>query len=80
MDFKKLMKGASSVAKSAAGYVANEVQKTAQKDAEDYEKYSQRYSRMSDDELRARYARKKWSGTGEIKAFKDELDYRGISL
>lgn len=80
MDFKKLAKGAANVAMGTARYVSNEVQKTAQKDAEDYEKYSQRFSRMSDDELRARYARKNWSGRGEIKAFKDELDYRGISL
>lgn len=74
------MKGASSVAKSAAGYVANEVQKTAQKDAEDYEKYSIRFSRMSDDQLRARYIKKNWSGMGEVRAFKDEIDQRGLTL
>lgn len=80
MDFKKLMKGASSVAMSTAGYMVKEAQKKSQKEAEDYEKYSIRFSRMSDDQLRARYIKKNWSGMGEVRAFKDEIDQRGLTL
>lgn len=52
MDFKKF-------AKSAAGFVVDSAKDSIQTQARDYEKYSVKYSQMSDEQLQRRFDKDK---------------------
>lgn len=73
MDFKKFVK-------SAAGFVVDSAKDSIQGQVRDYEKYSVKYSQMSDEQLQRRFDKGGWHSQAEMKAFKEEIDARGIHL
>lgn len=73
MNFKNIVK-------NVGGFVVDTAKSEYQHQVSDYEKYGSIFANMSDEQLQKRFDRGNWHGQGELRAFKEEIDARGIHL